>query len=190
MKQLDKDMQDKELLTLISRAQEGDIEAANAVVYAYRNLAKSIARSYFLVGAESDDIMQIGMLGLFKAVQTFKIDGGATFKTYASNCIRNIILDEIRKSQHNTLQTVPIDEALNVRQTNDNLEESFIQQESIDLLYKTIDSLLTPLEKDVLTLHLESLSYKEIASELQIEKKKVDNTIYSIRKKLKKIAKN
>ncbi len=181
-------MQDKELFSLIERAQSGDIEAANAVVYAYLGLAKSISRSYFLVGADSDDVMQIGMLGLFKAVQTFKINGGASFKTYASNCIRNIILDEIRKSKPNTLETVPIDDALHL---NDdiNLEDSFIEKESANILLDTIDSLLNPLEKNVLALHLESLTYQEIASELQIEKKKVDNTIYAIRKKLKKISK-
>ncbi len=181
-------MTDDKTLQLIIKAQEGDIESANLVVYSHRHLAKSIARSYFLIGADADDVMQIGMMGLFRAVMTYKLDSGATFKTYASNCIRNIILDEIRRSKPNAMDIIPIDDVLDKCHQN-TPESTFIEKESEQVLIESITSLLKPLEMDVLKLHVQSMSYQEIAEQLGIEKKKVDNTIYAIRKKLKKFNK-
>ncbi len=181
-------MTDDKTLRLIIKAQAGDIESANLVVYSHRQLAKSIARSYFLIGADADDVMQIGMMGLFRAVMTYKLDSGASFKTYASSCIRNIILDEIRRTKPNSMEIIPIDEVLDKGHQN-TPESAIIEKESEQILIESITSLLKPLEMDVLKLHVQSMSYQEIAEQLGIEKKKVDNTIYAIRKKLKKFNK-
>lgn len=183
-------MNKEQTYDLIKQAQNGDAEAANAVVYEYRGLAKSIARSYYLIGADAEDLSQIGMIGLFKAVQTYKFDNGASFKTYATSCIRNIILDEIRKSKPSGMEFIPMEDV------EENIffseskgpEDSFIEKESSQTFYEAISSLLNPMEMDVLKLHLESLSYQEIAQKLGIERKKVDNTIYAVRKKIKKLS--
>lgn len=183
-------MNKEQLNDLIVKAQNGDAEAANAVVYEYRSLAKSVARSYYLIGADAEDVLQIGMLGLFKAVQTYKFDSNASFKTYATSCIRNIILDEIRKTKPSEMEFVPIDDVSDAVFPSDEKdpEYSFIEKESSEILYETISTVLNPMELDVFRLHLESLSYKEIAQQLGIERKKVDNTIYAVRKKLKKLS--
>lgn len=178
-------MTETETLDLIKRAQEGDIDSTNAVVFQFRPLAKSIASAYFLAGADKDDVMQIGMIGLFKAVQTFKGDKGASFKTYASNCIRNTILDEIRKTH--PIDVCPIDAEMLSQDKAP--EDSIIEKENEKILIDKIQSTLNTVEFDVFKLHLESLSYQEIAERLGIERKKVDNTIYSVRKKLRALTK-
>lgn len=174
----------------IQLAQGGDLSAENAVALRYLQLAKSIARSFGVVGAyDTDDLVQYGMLGLIRAIHTYKKDGKAGFKTYASHCIRNAILDAVRKAE-SAPEQIMLDDVTGVDDANlalDNPESIFIENETSSLLFDAIASLLTPTEFSVLKLHLECMSYSDIATELGIEKKKVDNTIYSAKKKIRKL---
>lgn len=175
---------------LIERAQAGDLAAENAVALNYLQLAKSIARSFSVAGAyETDDLVQYGMLGLIRAIHTYKTDGKASFKTYASHCVKNAIVDAVRKAdsapEQVTLEDVNGGEDSLL--SAENPESIFIANETSALLFDAIAALLTPTEFDVLKLHLECMSYADIAKELGLERKKVDNTIYSAKKKIRKL---
>lgn len=92
-------------IQLINKAQQGDIEAENSVALAYMNLAKSIARSFGVAGAyDVDDLAGYGMLGLIRAIHTYDENGKANFKTYASRCIKNAIVDAVRKSESGAVE--------------------------------------------------------------------------------------
>lgn len=176
----------KELYDLIAQAQKGDVEATDKVLDAYRPLAKYVARSYYLKGADAEDVLQIATIGLFRAVQTYRFDCNASFKTYATNCMRNLLLDEIRKSKPNEVEPLAIDDFEDILPT-DTPENAFIEKEASESLESLLADVLKPMEANVLKLYMESLSYEEIALQLGIERKKVDNTLYAIKKKLRNI---
>lgn len=177
----------------IMLAQAGDLSAENAVALRYLQLAKSIARSFSVAGAyDTDDLAQYGMLGLIRAIHTYKQDGKASFKTYASHCIRNAIVDAVRKAE-SAPEQIMLDDVNGSEDSHlalDNPENIFIENETSSLLFDAIASLLTPTEFSVLKLHLECMSYADIAKELGLERKKVDNTIYSAKKKIRKLLNN
>ena len=177
-------------IQLIKKAQQGDIEAENSVALAYMNLAKSIARSFGVAGAyDVDDLAGYGMLGLIRAIHTYDENGKANFKTYASRCIKNAIVDAVRKSESGAVEIKldSVDDEIQGEMQQTNPESIFIENETSSLLFEAISSLLTPTELDVLKLHLECMSYADIAKELGLERKKVDNTIYSAKKKIRKL---
>lgn len=179
-------MDKKQENDLILKAQNGDLGAENALALDYLNLAKSVARSFNVAGnLDADDLAGHGMLGLIRAIRTYDATLGASFKTYATKCIRNAIVDAVRTASNNVEEVdlcdnIPSDD-------NQNPENLFIENEATDILLNAIASTLTPTEFAVLKLHIESMSYKDIANELGIEQKKVDNTIYSAKKKIKKL---
>lgn len=175
-----------QLYQLIALAQNGDVEATDKVLDAYRPLAKNVARSYYLKGADKEDVLQIATIGLFRAVQTYRFDCNTSFKTYATNCMRNLLLDEIRKSKPNEVEPLAIDDFEDALPT-DTPENAFIEKEKSEDLEHMLADILKPMEADVLKLYMESLSYEEIALQLGIERKKVDNTLYAVKKKLRNL---
>ena len=183
-------MDKEQEIQLIKKAQQGDIEAENSVALAYMNLAKSIARSFGIAGAyDVDDLAGYGMLGLIRAIHTYDENGKANFKTYASRCIKNAIVDAVRKSESGAVEIKldSVDDEIQGEMQQTNPESIFIENETSSLLFEAISSLLTPTELDVLKLHLECMSYADIAKELGLERKKVDNTIYSAKKKIRNL---
>lgn len=132
-----------------------------------------------------DDFAGYGMLGLIRAIHTYDENGKANFKTYASRCIKNAIVDAVRKSESGAVEIKldSVDDEIQGEMQQTNPESIFIENETSALLFEAISSLLTPTELDVLKLHLECMSYADIAKELGLERKKVDNTIYSAKKK-------
>lgn len=142
---------------------------------AYLNLAKSIARSFGIAGAyDVDDLAGYGMLGLIRAIHTYDENGKANFKTYASRCIKNAIVDAVRKSESGAVEIKldSVDDEIQGEMQQTNPESIFIENETSSLLFEAISSLLTPTELDVLKLHLECMSYADIAKELGLERKK------------------
>ena len=121
---------------------------------------------------------------MLRAIDTFNPDGGASFKTYASTCIENAIIDELRKKR---LATEPIDEnpIVGTLPSASDPEESVINVEAATKLYSAIRAELNEVEFAVLNLYVEGLTYQEISARLDLQKKKVDNTIYSVKKKIK-----
>ena len=180
---MDKDIAEIELIV---KAQQGDVASEGEVLMQYMPLVKSIARSFYVIGIDGDDLSQIGMIGLMRAIRSFSVDGTASFKTYASHCIRNNILDAIRKQKKPTEQRVDLDEVF-IPSDEQEPERLYIEDEASRLLLEAISAALNEREMNVLNLYLDAISYAEISEKLGIEKKQVDNTLYSIKKKIKKL---
>ncbi len=174
---------------LILKAQGGDANAEATLILKYGFLTKSLSRSFFLIGGDKDDLLQIGTIGLLRAIRSYDTNSNASFKTFATTCIRNSMLDAIRKWQPKTssLDTQNLDDDNGILPRVDNPETTYIDNETADLLYSAIASRLNETELAVLKLYLDALSYEEIGKRLGLEKKKVDNTIYSLKKKIKKL---
>lgn len=173
---------DEENRAILS-AQAGDEQAENDVLALYAPLAKSISRSFRLLGkGDADDLAQVGMIGLMRAIRSYRTDGEASFKTYASHCIRNTILDSLRKAGS---EPAP----LNEEEITDKLdpENLYLESEAFRLLSDAIRSTLSGEELEVLSLYLDAMSYEDISRKLGITRKKVDNTLYALRKKIKKL---
>lgn len=157
----------------------------------YKPLVISIARRYYLVGAEMDDLVQEGMIGLYKAINTFSSNKNASFQTFANLCItrqiqtaikngnrlKNSFFKEIMNEDDSTLKLLLSDEP--------NPEDKIIIEEDFLEVKREINAKLTKLEKLVLKKFLEGNSYEQIAEFLKISKKSVDNALNRVREKLK-----
>ena len=194
-----KDMSDEEVVKL---ANENNAMAFEFLIYKYKNFVRGKARSYFLVGADRDDIIQEGMIGLFKAVRDYDITRQASFKSFAEICITRQIITAIKsatRQKHIPLNSYvslnkPIYEEDSGRTLLDVIEESrvtdpmelFICREDMDKIHKTIGEILSELELRSLMSYLDGNSYNEIALELNRHEKSVDNALQRVKKKMER----
>jgi len=177
---------------------EKNHDACDYLLRKYSYLVKKTARSFYIIGADSDDLIQEGMLGLYSAINTFSKEK-SSFKTYAISCIRNSILDAIKSA--NRLKNQPLNTSVSYNKQDevngaflidlftsgiDSAETIAIANEQYANLVNVIYSTLTKKELAVLKLYLDGLTYQEIASALSLDYKSVDNTIQKIKKKLQK----
>ena len=188
---------DEELLTL-HRA--GDARAEEALYARYKQIVRSKARTYFLIGADREDIIQEGMIGLYKAVVDYQFDKNASFRSFAELCITRQIISAIKaatRKKHVPLNTYisfnrPAYESENERPLIDVLtstrisdpEEVLIGRENYAAVADSIEHSLSRLERDTLGLYLYGYSYQQIADHLQVTSKSVDNAIQRVKKKL------
>ena len=190
---------------IIKKAQAGDRSACDLLFAKYRNLVRMKAGLYFMAGADKDDVEQEGMLGLLNAIRSYDADKGAVFKTFADLCITRQIQTAI-KAAHRKKHT-PLNEytSLHMSLTDEEGEEGdalidtiaseveadpltmLIDQELYADVENGIDNLLSSFEKQVISMHLDGMSYTEIAQRLDKSPKQVDNALQRIKKKLKKI---
>ena len=143
-----------------------------------------------MLGGDQDDVIQEGMIGLFKAVQTFDPQGGASFKTYMNICVHNQILNAIEAAstrRHAPLNSsVSLDEALGLTDDLDSdPAEQAVFTEAMQLILSDESKLLSSLEKQVARMLAGGRDYREIAAQLGRSPKSVDNAIQRIRRKLK-----
>lgn len=177
---------------------EKNHDACDYLLRKYSYLVKKTARSFYIIGADSDDLIQEGMLGLYGAINTFSKEK-SSFKTYAISCIRNSILDAIKSA--NRLKNQPLNTSVSYNKQDevngaflidlftsgiDSAETIAIANEQYANLVNAIYSTLTKKELAVLKLYLDGLTYQEIASALSLDYKSVDNSIQKIKKKLQK----
>ena len=177
---------------------EKNHDACDYLLRKYSYLVKKTARSFYIIGADSDDLIQEGMLGLYGAINTFSKEK-SSFKTYAISCIRNSILDAIKSA--NRLKNQPLNTSVSYNKQDevngaflidlftsgiDSAETIAIANEQYANLVNVIYSTLTKKELAVLKLYLDGLTYQEIASALSMDYKSLDNTIQKIKKKLQK----
>lgn len=156
----------------------------------YKPLVISIARRYYLVGAEMDDLIQEGMIGLYKATLSYDEEKKSSFSNFASLCIKRQIQTAIK--HNNRLKNSYFKDLINeddfyiteVLSTEDNPENKVISQEEFLFVKQQINNKLTIMEKKILKEYLIGKSYDEIASSLNMNKKSVDNGLNRIRKKL------
>ncbi len=157
----------------------------------YKPLVTSVARRYFLVGAEPEDLIQEGMIGLYKAIQTFDPLKQTSFKTFALLCIKSQIQSAIKSANRNknrVLNEVMLEDNEEqmylVISKDPNPEDRVINREDYMQTKKEINKSLSLLEKQILKQYLLGKNYQQIADTLCLDKKSVDNGLNRIRKKL------
>ena len=185
---------------VVRDAKHGSIVATEYLLTKYRNIVEGKARSYFLMGADHDDIIQEGMIGLFKAIRDFKDDKLLPFRAFAELCISRQIFTAIKAatrqkhiplnsyvSLHATLYDSESDrtllDTLAQSETSDP-EEVVMTQQFTDDLRRHIRDDLSQLESAVLRSHLEGKSYQEIATDLRRRVKSVDNALQRAKRKI------
>ena len=190
---------DEEIVTM---AQEADGTALEYLLNKYKNFVRSKARSYFLIGADHEDIVQEGMIGLYKAIRDFKPDKLSSFRAFAELCITRQIITAIKtatRQKHIPLNSYVslnkplydeesdrtlLDVIIEGRATNP--EELLISQEDLMSIRDKIDEVLSSLEQEVLAAYLDGESYQEIAENLGRHVKSIDNALQRVKRKLEK----
>ena len=174
---------------LCLKAAEGDRVAEETLVLRYMRLARACARPYFLVGGDSEDLLQEAMFGLLKAIREYDSSHDALFKTFAEVCMRNRIRSAVTaalRGKHAPLnQSISMDEQpLLEQQYAIDPEELFINREEEEEWFATLNRKLSPLERRILSLYLHGYSYREIGKQVGRSDKSVDNAVQRIRRKI------
>lgn len=189
---------------LLKMSQEGSKTAEELLIEKYKNLVKNRSKQYYIVGADNEDVVQEGMIGLFKAIRSYDCERNASFKTYAEQCINNQIQTAIKGA--NRLKHQPLNESVSINQDivhepedgsgnavlEDVLKDSSENEPEAQMLLKEIIQYLTALdskifsdlERRVLEEKLKGMGYVEIAEILGRSPKSIDNTLQRIRKKV------
>lgn len=191
------EMADREVVV---RAQRGDDQAFEFLLYKYRNLVKTKVKSYFLIGAEKDDLLQVGMIGLWQAVVDFRSDKAISFPAFAKVCIQRHIITAIKTATRQKQQ--PLNTSLSLESPSEdptadwNLSDILTCDESLDpeevvlrgedtrALHDTLQQVLSDFEWRVLSGYQVGKSYREIATELHCKTKSVDNALARIKRKV------
>ncbi len=182
---------------LQTAASSGDRVAEEALVERYMRLVRSCARPLFLAGGDSEDLIQEGMFGVLSAIRQFDPKGGASFRTFAEHCVRMRLLSAVKSASR--LKHLPLNDGLSLEQLSEdsnahisamseilrqNPEDLILARERTEELYAELSKCLSKLEKQVLDLYLDGLSYREIAQYLKRDEKAIDNAVQRIRRKL------
>lgn len=186
---------------LVARFQLGDVNALNVLIERYRRFARSKSRTYFLVGAESDDIEQEGMIGLYKAARDYRSDRQASFRAFAELCVTRQVISAIKaatRQKHQPLNQYvsisgargsddgrerSVEDMLDDHRVSDPAEE-VVSRERMDTMRQSVADMLSRLEVDVLRLYVEGKSYQEISDRLGRHVKAIDNALQRIKRKL------
>lgn len=197
-------MEDRELIEKIKRAQAHDDEAMEDLLRIYKPKVIAISREYFLIGADFDDLIQEGMIGLYKAINIYDDQKNHNFSAFASLCIhrqmQNAVKNANRKKNAPLNSYVPIkyydgsntsdDDKINklviVDDTSD-IEKNYIDKEMNAILISKTKDVLTDTQFRVLQMFIRGESYEKIAQSLGVSQKKVDNLLQAIKKKLRAI---
>ena len=177
---------------LIEKAQKGDSVSMEALICKYMWLARSKARKYFLVSGGYDDLLQEGLMGIFKAIRAFDAEKNESLTAFISMCISSQIKDAIRASSRAKHKL--LNEAVSLTTLEDNIPpeyiidpiHNFIEKEGVESFYAKLNKLFSPIQLDVLKYYLEGYTYSEIANIVNLSPKKVDNTLHGIKNKIKK----
>ena len=202
MKKMDrfKDLTDEEIVRMAQ--EEHDAEATDYIVHKYRNFVKAKARSYFLIGADKEDIIQEGMIGLYKATRDFRGDKQASFRAFADLCVTRQIITAIKtatRQKHIPLNSyVSLNKPIYTDESERTLmdvvsaapvsdpEELIISRENFADIELRMNEVLSDLEWQVLTAYLEGKSYNEMSRELHRQVKSIDNALQRVKRKLER----
>jgi RNA polymerase sporulation-specific sigma factor len=171
---------------------KGTIEAEEELIKRYSSLVRMCARPLFLVGGDSEDLIQEGMIGLISAIRSYDPQNSASFKTYAERCIKNRLYSAIRaagRQKNSPLnESVPIEFAMfSDDDTSLDPERIVIAREASDDIITRAKNELSGLENEILGYYLDGMSYGDIAAETGKTVKSVDNAVQRIRKKLTRL---
>ncbi len=185
---------------IVDLAKHGDVEGLEYLINKYKNFVRAKARTYFLIGADREDIIQEGMIGLYKAIRDYRVDRQASFRAFAEVCVTRQIITAIKtatRQKHIPLNSYvslnkPVFDEESERTLAEvvttgkasNPEDLFINQENLMDIESTMHRILSPLEQRVVNLYLEGKSYVEIADQLDRHVKSVDNALQRVKRKL------
>jgi RNA polymerase sporulation-specific sigma factor len=190
-------MPDREI---VLRAQRGEEHASEFLLYKYRNLVRTKVKSYFLIGAEKEDLLQVGMIGLWQAIVDFRGDRAISFPAFAKVCIQRHIITAIKTATRQ--KQTPLNTSLSLESpsedsgpdwnladilASDNTldpEDLVLQSEDTRLLHELLQRVLSEFEWKVLAGYQVGKSYREIATELHCKTKSVDNALARIKRKV------
>lgn len=187
---------------IVIRASEGDLKAQEYLIKKYKNFVRSKARTYFLIGADREDIIQEGMIGLFKAIRDYQAEKMSSFRIFAEICITRQMITAVKmatRQKHIPLNSYvslnkPLYEEDAERTLLDmvtgcaisNPEELLISREEFSSIEAKIGETLSRLELKVLTDYLDGKTYQEIAEKLDRDVKSIDNALQRVKRKLEK----
>ena len=190
---------------VVQLAQEADGAALEHLLNKYKNFVRTKARSYFLIGADHEDIVQEGMIGLYKAIRDYRKDKLKSFRAFAELCITRQIITAIKTATRQ--KHIPLNNYVSLNRpiydeesdrtlldviTEDapsNPEEVLIDREDYSVIEGRIGEMLSDLEKQVLVRYIEGKSYAEISEEMGRHVKSIDNALQRIKRKLLKYLK-
>jgi len=187
---------------VVAYARDGDDLALEYLIHKYKNFVRAKARSYFLIGADREDIIQEGMIGLYKAIRDFRADKLASFRAFAELCITRQIITAIKtatRQKHIPLNSYvslnkplyddesdrTLEDVLSGNKVSDPEELVISREEFLDIESK-MSEFLSDLEWSVLMLYLEGKSYQEIAEQLSRHVKSIDNALQRVKRKLER----
>jgi len=192
-------MSDEKIVRL---CHDGNVEAEEYLLNKYKNFVRSKARSYFLIGADHEDIVQEGMIGLYKAIRDYKQEKLSSFRAFAELCITRQIITAIKtatRQKHIPLNSyVSLNKPLYDEESDRTLmdiimegnagnpEDMIINQENLGNIHQKINEVLSGLEQEVLSSYLDGKSYQEIAESLGRHVKSIDNALQRVKRKLEK----
>jgi RNA polymerase sporulation-specific sigma factor len=186
---------------LVARWQSGDADALELLLQRYRRFARSKARTYFLVGADADDVEQEGLIGLYKAARDYRADRQSSFRAFAELCVTRQVISAIKaatRQKHQPLNRYvsisgvrgsddpgegSVEDLLDDHRITDPADE-VISREQIASMRLSMAETLSGLEVDVLRLYVEGKSYQEIGCHLGRHVKSIDNALQRIKRKL------
>lgn len=187
---------------LIELVHAGQSIALDYLILKYRNFVRAKARTYFLIGADREDIVQEGMIGLYKAIRDYRGDKLSSFKAFAELCVTRQIITAIKtatRQKHIPLNSyISLDKPIYDEESDRTLldviagstagdpQEMLVNQEKYGDMEHKMDELLSGLERQVLTLYLDGRSYQEISLELNRHVKSIDNALQRVKRKLER----
>lgn len=179
-------------LELVKKAQKGDSVSMEALICKYMWLARSKARKYFLVSGGYDDLLQEGLMGIFKAIRAYDDEKNESLTAFISMCVGSQMKDAIRASSRAKHKL--LNDAVSLTALDDNVPpeyvvdpiNNFIENEGVESFYVKLNKLFLPIQLDVLKYYMEGYTYLEISDMVDLSPKKVDNTLHSIKNKIKK----
>ena len=190
---------------LIERFRSGEQMIMDHLLEKYKKLVKNKAKSMYILGADSEDLIQEGMIGLFKAIRNYDFGRDASFYTFAELCISRQMYSAIRASKSQkqmslntyiSLNTMPFDsdgpenmtlaDVMSSGESGDP-EELFLDKERVEYLERKIEEELSDFEKQVLDLYLTGMTYSQIARVLGRDDKSTDNALQRLKSKIKKM---
>lgn len=193
------DMTDEELVSLVH---SGNTEALDFLITKFRPFVRMKARSYFLIGADKEDIIQEGMIGLYKAIRDFRSDKLSSFRAFAELCIIRQIITAIKtatRQKHIPLNSyVSLDKPIYDEESDrtlmdvltgngvDDPEDLIIHNEEFQYMEEKMSEVLSELEREVLALYLDGQSYQEISEKLERHVKSIDNALQRVKRKLER----
>ena len=182
---------------LINQIRNNDPQALNEIIERYKSLIEIRVSNYFINGAEKDDLMQEGRIGLFKAIMNYDAEKDASFNTFANLCIERQLINAVKNA--NRQKHMPLNNYVSLNGSDDdnsseNIDtvlnnsvedplDTITKKEYMNEINDTLDKNLSDFEKDVLDLLLKGYKYDEIAQKLDSNSKAIDNAIQRIRKK-------